>query len=158
MIRGVIFIKGGGKALADALPEWMRAALAHALIFWHGEHFPRHFESQAAGRYHYQRRKRSYEIRKQKRFGHSNPLVFTGRLKSETTRTIKVTGTAKQAKGALSGPRYLWAYRKDYGQPDKAVELLKTTHAEDRELAQHMDEELTGAANACPATETARIS
>ena len=142
MIGGIIHITGGAKQMAQALPKVMKDALKRGLVFWHGKHLPRHFEHGAAGRYHYKRRTSRWRKRKRAKFGHALPLVYTGRLMREVTQTINISGTSKQARGGLRGPKYLYAFQIGRG-PDKAKEILATTRGERDEIAKEMDRVIT---------------
>lgn len=114
--------------------------------FWHAEILPRHFEPDAARVYRYQRRSRSYEARKLRQVGHRRPLEFSGELRRTVARTrdVRTSGTrGGAARIVLRGPRYLYAYRKDLKQPDKAAELKAVSYRDARDLARVLDERLT---------------
>jgi len=116
---------------------------------WHSEILPKHFQAGAEREYGYQRRSRRHNERKQRKFGHRRPLEFTGDLKRHVTRVrdIRTVGDNSRRRGAakvvLHGPSYLYAYRKDANQPNKARELQAVSRGDARRIARVMDEVLT---------------
>lgn len=54
---------------------------------------PRHFEGGATSRYGYAKRSAKYTARKRKKYGHSIPMVFSGRLRAEIRQNVKITAT-----------------------------------------------------------------
>jgi len=61
----------------------------------HKQHIlPRHFEPGAYVRYRYDRRTRTHEERKRRRFGHNRPLVFRDNLRPIVLGRAIATGTA----------------------------------------------------------------
>lgn len=120
---------------------------------WHAEILPRKFTNQASYVYGYQRRTARYTQRKIKKLGHRRPLEYTGELKRQVIRIrdVRVTGDSSKRQGAarvvLRGPRYLYAYRKDLKQPDKAAELQAISSADASLIAARMDKVITDALN-----------
>lgn len=157
MIRGVIYLKGVAKHMLELYPAAQREALEKALLFWHEKHLPRHFEPGAGGRYHYQQRAWRYNKKKMSAKGHMIPLVWTGDMMKRVTERVDISATARAARAALHGPRYLYAYRKNAKQPDKTAEILAMTHAEEAELGKIIDQSLTDSMNGIKKTETVRI-
>ena len=157
MIKGVINITGGPKQMIKALPAVMKEALKAALLHWHAKQLPKHFEPGAAYRYRYQRRSDKYRNRKLRQFGHDRPLVYTGNMMRQIMRIVSISGTSKVARAGLRGPHYLYAYQKSHGQADKAAEILRTTNAENRELAAATDRVIEQRMNALKAKETIRV-
>ena len=157
MIGGEIVLIGGPKAHETKFRPFLKEALQLTIRHWHEQHLPRHFERSAYGRYHYQRRTAKHELRKLRKYGHQDPLRFSGRLMREVTSRIRISGTARMAQAALRGPRYLYQFRKDRKAPDKAVELRKTTRKEEREMGDFLDRYLTERLNSDRTRETIRI-
>ena len=157
MLRGTITFVGD----ADVTQKELRAALKPELEevgkFWHDRLFPGHFRTGAAGKYKYAPRSFKHSERKRKRFGHSLPLVFTGDLREQVTRMAKISSTAKGARVTLVGPKYLYMYRKSYGQPDKAAELTAVTKLEVRAMARLLDRRLTKRLNEVKQSRTVKI-
>jgi len=122
--------------------------------FWHRVLLPKHFGTGAAQRYGYQDRHPLYERKKQRRFGHRRPLEYRGYLKRDVTtvrdvRTVRASSKAhgrERVLGAvkivLHGPKYLYQYRKDLRQPDKAAELQAINAEDERTIAAVLDREL----------------
>lgn len=122
------------EAIARVTPRAMKAAWKRVGVYWHRKMMPRHFDAGAGNVYKYQPRSNDYMRRKQRRWGHRRPLWWTGAMKQKVSAAPRVTSTAKYAKVALRGPRYLYMYRRDYNQPDKAAELTRTIQREQAEL------------------------
>lgn len=146
-IRGHITYVGSPDATAKMLNPAVRAALREVVEAWHKDTLPKHFEPSAVSRYGYKPRTKKYEIRKAKKFHHRNPLQFTGTLRREVSRQVRITATATKTRGraraVMSGPRYLYQYRKDVGQADKAAELTMVTAAEAEAMARALDRSVT---------------
>ncbi len=63
----------------------------------HRNRFPGHFVPTAVTKYGYAKRSKKYMIRKARRQGHQNPLVFTGGLRTAIMANAKVTATKDRA-------------------------------------------------------------
>lgn len=130
--------------IASIVGERMEAELRN----WHANVMGGHFAPGAPGRYSYKPRNRRYMIRKAKQKGHQNPLVWSGNLKAmvEGLFGISHRGQAPvRARLRLHGPRYLYQYRKDFQQPDKAAELTRLTPDELEAMRARVDAGLTEA-------------
>lgn len=134
------------------ISEWRditKVAWEAAGELWHEEILPLHFEVSAYSEYRYKRRESRYEERKFKRWGHRKPLTWTGDLQRRVTRIrdVRVVGDNSRRRGAarvvLYGPRYLFAYRKDLNQPDKARELRTVSRTDASKLARRLDQVIT---------------
>ena len=64
-----------------------------------------HFAQNAQQRFKYKRRSRAYNQRKQRLFGHTRPLVFSGDLERAILSSAKVTATSKGSKVKARGSR-----------------------------------------------------
>lgn len=66
--------------------------------YWH-EHFRlKHFTKEGAAEYHYAPRARGYMIYKAKKWGHQNPLVFSGDTRTQSNvQTIHAVASAGNA-------------------------------------------------------------
>lgn len=147
-VRGHISYLGSPETVAKALNPAVRSGLRDVVEAWHKDTLPKHFEPGAVSRYHYQPRSKRHEIRKAKRFHHRNPLQFSGTLRREVSRQVRISVTASRggmgrARGVMTGPKYLYQYRKDYGQPDKAAELTMVTASEVEAMARALDHSVT---------------
>ena len=143
MIRGVIQYRGSPTETKKEFHRAVKTEFAHVGQYWHERMLADHFKIAAEKKYYYQPRKASYIRRKAKRFGHRRPLEFTGDMKRQVTRMARITSTSKGARVAMTGPRYLYMYRKDLNQPDKAAELTFVTNEEINKLAQILDRRMT---------------
>jgi hypothetical protein len=153
-IRCEIIEQGSPRQVARLREKAQRGGWMHALEYWHRFVLPVHFTEEGGRRYHYQTRTRAYQKRKQKRYGHQNPLVWSG----ETRRMVQAERiiTNVSARGAtlrMRGPKQLYAYQKNFKQPYKAGELTTTVHDERRTLAKLVDRESARAMNLKMTTE-----
>jgi|GEM_PF-3149292 len=123
--------------------EWrnlLRAAWFHAMRMWFRFVLPKHFTHRGATEYGYQERSVLHTRKKLRKFGHTYPNVFTGKLRAEVlANATDIRATAKGVRGYLHGPKYLWQYRKNYSQPDKAKELTAVSDADREFIAEVMD-------------------
>ena len=115
---------------------------------WHRFLLKKHFTRGAIAEYDYEPRAKSTEMKKARKFGHRRPLVFTGELQRMVMRVREVTSVGDGKKGGaakikLRGPRYLYQYRKDLGQPDKAAELSAVSTKDADDLAKKLDRVIT---------------
>lgn len=130
--------------------------------FWHKHILPKHFNRSAIAEYKYQprqgavvytdkkgrkRRRIAYDQRKYNIWGHRRPLEWSGELKIAVNRIRDVRSDSKGARIRLHGPTHLFAFRKDFGQPDKAKELGTISRKDERVLTAFMDKCLTKEAN-----------
>jgi hypothetical protein len=112
--------------------------------FWHEKILPEHFKTSAYGRYNYKPRSHKHQARKKEKYGHSLPNVYTGIMRDKVlSRTNQdIRNTARGVKIVLHGPIYLYAYRKSYGQPDKAAELTAVDNRDRDLMVQFMQKHL----------------
>ncbi len=64
-----------------------------------------HFDPNAQQRFKYKRRTQKYEQKKQRLFGHTTPLVYTGELERAVLSSAKVTATSKRGSVIARGSR-----------------------------------------------------
>jgi hypothetical protein len=107
--------------------------------FWHEHILPKHFTTRGAAEYGYQPRSKRWMIRKAKKYGHQNPLVWTGELKRQALRMRDVRASSSGARVVIHGPRYLYQYRKNANDPRKAQELAMISIGDAEALAAVMD-------------------
>jgi hypothetical protein len=122
--------------------EWEEAAK-----YWGEEFRPKHFTPEGAAAYGYTKRKgenlakgskayrRSYTGRKERQMGHTDPLVFTGESKRESSR-YRIFATSKGAR--LSMPTRKLNYRHPKSQIRMADELRRVLPSEEQAIAQRM--------------------
>jgi hypothetical protein len=114
--KPIITYKGSPEQKGKKLPEYVAAAMERAVLAWHhgqdplfkgqsAGFLPFHFTQQAYFRYPDVCRSRSakYERRKERLYGHKNPLVWTGTTQAAVSRSITVTVRGKQARGTMTG-------------------------------------------------------
>jgi len=155
-LKASITYVGGPDVLAKDLRAAAKEALAVVGDQWHKDTLPGHFAPAAAGKYKYRARTAKYKARKRKAVGHNIPLVFDGDMKRQVGRMARITSTSKGAKVTMTGPRYLYKYKKP-GQPDKAAELTATTYQEADAMARRLDTLMTDRLNANKTTRTVKI-
>ncbi len=107
--------------------------------FWHDSFMPWHFQAFGRGKYHYAPRAAAYERRKQRKFGHQDPLVFTGAARNlamlpPRLRRFKSTNSVTVVLPGL--PKYFY-YKPVAGkrQPDKMGELGRVAADEGQKMA-----------------------
>lgn len=125
----------------------LRRGLKMAAEEWQVKFAPRHFRYGAAKKYGMQPRSAKHVKRKRRRFGHNKPLVFTGETE-RWVRTRRQAATISNRNGMVSGklqirtPSYFFAFRKDFGAPDKVQELVATTQDEATKLLGIVEREI----------------
>ena len=157
MLRGVIQYKGSPEVKAKAFRGILKEEMLGIIDFWHEKYLPRHFTKAGARDYEYKERSEGHMKKKIRYFRHAYPLVFTGDMKRMLLRRITISGTAKKVTGRLTGPKYLYQYRKDYNQPHKAEEVVRTTQPEVLVFAHRLDKKITKRINAIKTTQTKRF-
>ena len=159
MIPIKVTVSRSGVMSAKEFRPISKLAWKRAGEYWHQHILKKHFRVRATGEYGYQERRKcrssakgklmpGYEEQKFWRFGHRRPLGYTGKMRRAVMRIRDVRTVADNdkrrgaAKIVLHGPRYLYAYRKDLGQPDKAAELQAISKRDERSIARVVDEVL----------------
>lgn len=139
---GYVSAGAGQPAFWMSAEDW-KALLAKAWEaageYWHREILAKHFTHAGAAEYGYAPRTVKHNWRKLRKFGHTYPNVFTGEMKHQVMRARELQTTSRGGKVILYGPTYLYAYRKDYSQPDKAAEIAAVSEADARALAAVID-------------------
>lgn len=114
---------------------------------WHeaGVYFHTHFRDQRFTHRHataagYTKRKRQYEMRKLKKYGHTRPLEFTGRTR-RAVRAATISSTSSGAKVRYPGAR-VFNFRNPKSQVNMLLEFTSVTQEEANELAAHYDRKL----------------
>ena len=162
MIRASVLIRGGPRAWARHFPKIMREELGEEGRRWWRSTLPGHFTPSGAIKYDYQPRSVAYLIKKKRVKGHQDPIVWSGETKSMVTRMVRITSKStpfgSEATIALMGPKQLFAYRKDYKQPDKADELTTVTSEEQNEMSRRLVDKVKGRLAALRDTEHKRIA
>lgn len=130
------------RGLGFEAKEWraiLQAAWFQLGAFWHAVILPKHFTEAGGREYGYQERANLYMRRKWRKFGHAKPLVWQGSLERDVRRIVDVRASSSGARVVLHGPQYLYQYRKDLSQPDKARELTAISPRDAGQLAYRLD-------------------
>jgi len=142
MIRGMVIIEGSPRGMVKQFRRLVKEGLINLVSnFWHQQVLPGHFKPEAKRKYKYAPRDLKYTRRKAKRKPMAGPLEFSGRSKRMLTRTIRVSGTAKKATGAMQAPRYFWMTPKNH--PDKPAEVTAVTKRETLTMAKMLNSRVT---------------
>ena len=154
MARGRVEFEGFPASPQVALRAGIKAGIETTLAWWHRHYRPRHFGERASARYGYKPRQgerearqawvtdrrgrrrpnTSYTRQKLLRYGHTRPLVWTGRsqARSAAREVRKYRGNWALV---MDVPNYFYKYRVDLNQPDKAAELTRILPAEQEVMA-----------------------
>jgi len=81
----------------------MREVNRNVMVRHQYERLPGHFEEVAYSEYQARPRTTKYTARKQKKFGHNRPNVYTGRLRKSVLNKVKITATQHVARLTTSG-------------------------------------------------------
>lgn len=118
---------------------------------WVRECLPKHFTKAGAAEYDYAPRKgegstgkafwRSYTGRKQKRFGHSLPLVFSGELQANVLAGPNITATSRGCRVRLGGSNKA-NWKHPASQVDMRAELTRISAAERKKLTLAMNAQI----------------
>lgn len=154
MMRCGIRYQGSPEAKLRGFSGAVKEANFAAIRYWHGRFLPLHFAGSASQTYGYRKRSPQYMRRKGKSLGHQRPLELTGTMKQAVTRSIRISGTSKRARGAMSGARVANFHAN--ASPSMREELTAVTKAEADTLAETHAAELTRRLNAIQDSETAR--
>ena len=104
---------------------------------WHKRMVPKHFTPAGAREYHYRRRSSKYEEAKKRRFGHKDPLKFTGEAE-EKTKTARIVATSKSVHIRLTNARKL-NWRNPESSIRMADEVARVSQSEEKELWDYFD-------------------
>lgn len=131
MIKTTITYKRSPELVAKEFRKIVKAQLQEIGKLWHKGFLPLHFARGARQRYNYAPRSKRYERRKLRKFGHTKPLVFTGRMERELKRRHQVTGTGRSVKVRMKAPPYAKYH-------NKLREVTVTTQQEATVLAHEL--------------------
>lgn len=142
MIRGTVVIQASPRGMAKQFRNLVKEGLQDLVSnVWHRLILPGHFEPSAKRKYKYAPRSVKYLRYKAKKKPMAGPLEFSGRSKEMLTRKIRVSGTAKRARGVMRAPRYF--YMTPANQPNKPEELLAVNKKEVRTMAEMLNRRVT---------------
>lgn len=132
----------------------VKSANAEVVERWHGEMLPEHFTVGADTVYRYRSRSAAYERAKPRLQRRMNlprhgldrgvDLVFSGEGARRAMRSVRVSGTSKGARGTFEGR--VFNFRR------LSRELVRTTRAEERDLAAGHERSVAARLNAVSST------
>jgi hypothetical protein len=103
----IITYKGGAITRLGGFEEMMVAAMTEAMVRWHRQDLPHHFDTVAAvnARYPgvYKRRTTGYMIAKARRKGHQQMLMWSGQSAANVMSQITISGTSRELRGRMKG-------------------------------------------------------
>lgn len=132
--------------MARALRVAQKEAWFQVGVLFHAEMSDRRFTHAHASQAGYAKRSAKYTIRKLRRFGHTNPLEFSGRTR-RMVRTANITSTGNGAAVRYPGAR-VFNFRNPKSQVNAVVEFTTVTQAEADVLARKFDQVLDAKLNA----------
>lgn len=129
--------------------EMTRVANRAAVLVWHSQHLPRHFEPNAHYRYRHKARTAKYLKRKSKlaaaglvERGGRVDNVYSGTLERMVRAWAQVRAFPSRATVTMSGPRYVTMKPKSATRPHIAAELTTVTTDESQSMALRAEIEL----------------
>lgn len=156
-VRGTITYVRSPEHMAKAFLGLVKWANGMVVQRWHRHRLPVHFTHRAKAMYGYREREGGHEDRKKRRFGHTLPLVFTGASKAAMLSQVRVTSSARGARGYLFPEKYFWM-RFGETHPDKPDEVTRVTEREVQALAKFHERLVTRRLNTLPRKETKVIT
>ena len=175
-MRGTITYVASPEVTRRQLPKIVKEALLEVGEDWHKRILPKHFTREGARRYGYRDRTKEHQRRKGRRFGHQDPLVFSGDMKRQVLRRQEIKATSKKMTVILRGPKYMFMFRKTargtlkglkgaarrsaalMAMGDKAAELTATTREELLEQARLLDQKIQEKIDGITTRETKRFA
>lgn len=131
-------------------PSWIAVGLRHKRA-----NLPKHFTEAGASEYGYATRSRKYTRAKQRKHGHTLPLVYTGQLRA-AVRVPEIRATSKGVKVVLRGSQKA-NRRHPKSRADMVAELRQVSDTEARRLAREKDRAMIRGIRAARGTATKRI-
>lgn len=149
MIKAQINKTGWSVIKPKGFSELQKEALQEQIQDWHLRYLPKHFKRSAITDYGYAIRTAAYEQKKRRKYGHQDPLVWSGRTRRMALASIRISGTGKRARGVLNVEKYIYQYHKGEDatgrtifQMDKAAELVATNQREAFAMARAFGENM----------------
>lgn len=127
------------RGLRGQIRQLQRSAFTRIGEYWHRYHRPKHFTKSGASEYGYLARSVKYEKQKLRKYGHSNPLVFSGESR-ELSRARAIRATSHGVRIVMPSVRKL-NFTPKGGRIKMADELRTVSAAEIKQLeaiAQHV--------------------
>lgn len=95
------------------------------------ETIPGHFTPKGGQKYHYSRRRQTYLRRKLRKYGHQDPLVWSGSVKKGIQQRSRITATQHRA-------RLYYRFGRHPMHPQHAHEIELILKKEQREMAKRL--------------------
>jgi len=115
---------------ASQLRAVFKKAYEDTARYWHKHMLPKHFTRAGAIEYGYTKRTEKYMKRKAKKWGHQDPLVYSGNLRDRAKLTRDIRANSKQGKVVMRGlPSYVFKYYNS-SPVKKHLELVKASERE----------------------------
>jgi len=130
-------------------PSWTAVGLHHKRA-----HIAKHFTAAGAAEYGYATRSRKYTAAKQRKFGHTLPLVYSGEMKANC-RAPEIRATSKGCKVVLQARKA--NRRNPKSRANMAAELRQVSAAEAAQLAREKDRAMIRRIRAARGSETKQI-
>lgn len=140
---------------AKELTSGVKQANSKGVLQWHKTFLPLHFETFSSSKYGYMQRGRKYNKSKQNAFGQAIALVLTGELRDNAKRSIRVSGTAKRARGIMPGTQV--ANLRSGSGPDLRDEMTRVLPNEQKSLATFHENAVKSHFDSVKARETRRF-
>ena len=134
MIRGTVTAENSPRAIARRMAEMTMLGFRESLEWWHAEVAPKHFEPQAVYLYNYQHRSIKHTNRKMRKYGHRNPLEFSGTTKRSMLGSMMLRSTKRWTEARMPVPRYFFM-RPSARHPDKPAEATRLRDSEVENMA-----------------------
>lgn len=125
------------RGMARRINGMKKVAWAGAAELFHTQMRDKRFTQAHARAAGYANRSLAYQRRKRKKWGHNNPLQWSGRTRRDV-RMARISSTSNSARVAYSGARVL-NFRNPKSQTNPAKEFATITQREANEIARRMD-------------------
>lgn len=129
VLRFRIIDRGGPRVMAKHLRAACKAGYEAGLDDWHEHTLPKHFTRAGADEYGYEKRTKAHMKRKARKYGHQNPLMFSGDMKRMLQQMARITSTSRGGAVTMDAPRYVY-----YGQ--KLREITAVSRADEDRMAE----------------------
>ena len=134
----VLYYERAPRGFGKEMPKAIAEALHEVGVHWHRHLLKRHFVRQAFLRYGgvYRPRTARYEQRKFRKYGHKDPLVWTGTLRRTLLSSAYIRATSKSLRVRMQGPKWLKGFMRFRGRAGTGPDMLKEVKAISRQEAE----------------------
>ncbi len=122
----------------EKFPEIMQAAFQFFMLQWHNDTLPKHFTREAPEKWHYDKRTKIYQNRKNRKS--LPPLVWTGDSRRRLLASVRIELRGKhpvRATGKFDAPQYFWMRKEN--DPDKGGEFMRINPDEWNGIAERIN-------------------